>query len=292
MIRSVQKDLEPIFTIYDDPENKTVAFLNETIKTAPVIQVTDQFGVKHAVWSVTDPEKIRQLQVDLKDKPMVIADGHHRYESAAAYRDEMRQKTSWNEDSAFNFHMCLMVPVQVQGLIILPTHRLLTQVQLTSEVLELFKTYFTVTEIAANQETIDNFLAVNIAKHAFVAFDGSKAYGLVLKDEQAIEGLVEAEAETRFLDVVILRDVIFKHLLRIGELKIDENILYAGSNKEAFDMMKAGKAKLAFLLNPVSPVLVCELAQKHCRLPEKSTNFYPKPVSGLTILDIMPNESL
>ena len=98
MLRTVQKDLEPVFLIYQDQERKTIAFLEETAKTKPVIQVTDSLGVKHTVWMVTDPEKIKQLQTVLSAKTMVITDGHHRYESALAYRDEMRSKGNWTED--------------------------------------------------------------------------------------------------------------------------------------------------------------------------------------------------
>ena len=133
MLRTVQKDLEPVFLIYQDQERKTITFLEETAKTKPIIQVTDSLQVKHTVWKVTDPEKIRQLQAILSSKTMVITDGHHRYESALAYRDEMRNKENWTEDSAFNFHMSYMVPVQEEGLVVLPTHRLLKEYKLTPE---------------------------------------------------------------------------------------------------------------------------------------------------------------
>ena len=98
MLRTVQKDLEPVFLIYQDQERKTIDFLEETAKTKPVIQVTDTLQVKHTVWMITEPEKIKQLQAYLSAKTMVITDGHHRYESALAYRDEMRSKGNWTED--------------------------------------------------------------------------------------------------------------------------------------------------------------------------------------------------
>ena len=125
MLRTVQKDLEPVFLIYSDSERKTITFFEETAQTKPAVQVTDALGVKHTVWVVTNQEKIRQLQTYLSNKTMVITDGHHRYESALAYRDEMRSKGNWTEDSAFNFHMSYLVPVEEEGLVVLPTHRLL-----------------------------------------------------------------------------------------------------------------------------------------------------------------------
>ena len=116
MLRMVQKDLEPVFLIYSDPEGKTISFLQEVAKTGPILQVTDSLGVKHTVWRVTDPQKIRQLQADMGGKTMVITDGHHRYESGLEYRDEMRKKGGWTEDLAFNFQMSYMVPVEDEGL--------------------------------------------------------------------------------------------------------------------------------------------------------------------------------
>ncbi len=129
MLRTVQKDLEPVFLIYQDQEKKTIAFFEETAKTKPIIEVIDSLQVRHTVWVVTDFEKIQQIQAFLSSKTMVITDGHHRYESALAYRDEMRSKGNWTEDSAFNFHMSYLVPVQEEGLIVLPTHRLLKDYQ-------------------------------------------------------------------------------------------------------------------------------------------------------------------
>lgn len=292
MFRSVQKDLEPVFLMYSDPDNKTINLFKEIAQTKPIIQVTDSIQVKHTIWRVTEPQTIRQLQSYLKDKSMVITDGHHRFESAVAYRDEMRQKSSWTEDSAFNFHMCYMVPIQEEGLIILPTHRLLTEFKLTSEIVESLKQFFTVLTVNPTFEAVETFLEDNVKKHAFCVYDGSKAFGLLLKDEQSISKLVSADCqEALFLDVVILRDVIFK-IINLGELKIDENIIYAGSTREAFDKIAAGEAKLAFLVNPINPSLVWELAQKHCRLPEKSTNFYPKLVSGFVMMDISAEDKI
>jgi uncharacterized protein (DUF1015 family) len=82
MLRTLQKDLEPVFLMYQDPEAQTIRLMEETVKTPPLIQVEDSLGVKHTIWKVSDPEKIRQLQAALSLKAMVINDGHHRYESA------------------------------------------------------------------------------------------------------------------------------------------------------------------------------------------------------------------
>jgi uncharacterized protein (DUF1015 family) len=295
MLRAGQKDLEPVFLIYSDPEKVTVDFFAEvTKKTKPAVEVEDTFGVKHAIWRVTALEKLEFVRKAMAEKKLVITDGHHRYESAVAYRNEMREKNGYTGDSAFNFHMCYMVPVQEEGLAVLPTHRLLTESKLTSEVLAALKQFFTVSEVSPTIEALNGFLKSHEKEHAFCIYDGSKAYGLLLKDETTASELINAGCprEACLVDVVILRDVIFKHVMKVGELKMDEHILYAESTRSALEKVDSGQAKMAFLVNPVDPETVWQIAQKNWRLPEKSTDFYPKPVSGLTMMDISPEEKL
>jgi uncharacterized protein (DUF1015 family) len=294
MLRAVQKDLEPVFLIYSDPDNVTIDFFGEITNSKPAVEVEDSFGVKHALWRVTDSQSLKLVQKAMEDKKLVITDGHHRYESAIAYRDEMREKEEWTEDSAFNFHMCYMVPVQEEGLVVLPTHRLLKECELTIDVLQALKRFFVVSEIAPSVEALESFLKSHTEEHAFCVYDGSKAYSLLLKDEEKASELVNASCpkEACLLDVVILRDVVFKHVMKVGKLKMDENILYAESTRNALKKVDAGQAKLAFLVNPINPETVWQIAQKNWRLPEKSTDFYPKPVSGLAMMDISPQEKL
>ena len=294
MLRTVQRDLEPVFLIYSDPENVTTNLFAEITKAQPMMEVEDSFGVKHAVWRIADPQKIRLVQEALEGKVLVITDGHHRYESALAYRDERRRQEAWTEDSAFNFHMSYMVPVQDEGLVVLPTHRLLKEFELTSNTLQALKRFFMVSEMTPTVEVLEDFLKSHTNDHAFCIYDGSKAYGLLLKDEQTVYELVNAGCpkEVCLLDVVILRDVVFKIIMKTGELRMDEDILYVGSTRTALEKVDSGEAKLAFLVNPINPETVWLIAQKSWRLPEKSTDFYPKPVSGLMMMDISPEEKL
>ena len=293
MLRTIQKDLEPVFLIYSDPENVTVNFFAEVAKSKPLVEVEDQFLVRHKLWKVTDPKKITIVKDTMMDKTLVISDGHHRYESAIAYRDEKRSQTKWVSNSAFNFHMSYMVPVQDSGLVILPTHRLLRKADLTPEMLSIIKKYFTIDEITAETKAVEAFLSSHKTEHAFVIYDGSKAHGLILKDEQVVLDCPNGNnsKEVRLLDVVILRDFIFKTLMKTGELKMDD-ILYERSMRVAMEKIDNGQAKLAFLVNPINPAMVWQIAQKRERLPEKSTDFYPKPVSGVVMMDIATDDKL
>jgi uncharacterized protein (DUF1015 family) len=254
------------------------------------MKVEDELRVTHKVWRVTDSKKITLLQKALALKKLVITDGHHRYESALAYRDERRKQIAWNEHSAFNFHMSYIVPVQDEGLVILPTHRLLRRFELTLETIEALASFFDISELSPKPEIIESFLRENKTEHAFCIYDGTKAYGLVLRDEQEVLRLLNQKAH--LLDVVILKEVVFRTMMKTGELRIEEDILYERSMRTAMDKVNNGEATLAFLVNAVSPEIVWQLAQKNERLPEKSTDFYPKPASGLLMMDIAAEEIL
>ena len=294
MLRMTQKDLEPVFLIYSDPENVTINFFAEVSKYQPMIEIEDFSNVKTTVWKVTDPSKIKLFQRALEPKKLVITDGHHRYESALAYRDERRREEAWTTDSAFNFHMSILVPIEEEGLVALPTHRLLRKHKLTEENLKTLQQFFTVSEIDASVKGLDGFLESHRNEHAFAIYAGAKAYGLLLKHEKSVYEFINARSskETKLFDVVILRDVIFEAILGTGELKMDEEILYERWTKDAVEKVDKGEAKLAFLVNPINPETVWRIAQQHERMPEKTTDFYPKPVSGLMMMDISSEEIL
>ncbi|MCW4017388.1 MAG: DUF1015 domain-containing protein [Candidatus Bathyarchaeota archaeon] len=294
MLRTIQKDLEPVFLIYSDPEKVTVDFFKEVATSPPDLQVEDELRVCHKVWKVSDPEDIALVQKALERKHLVITDGHHRYESALAYRDERRGQVDWTEDSAFNFHMSYIVPVQDEGLVILPTHRLLRRFELTIETIEALASFFEISEIDPTVDVIESFLREHKAEHAFCIYDGIKAYGLLLRDEHQARKVLSPNSSgaVRLLDVVILKDIVFKTMMKTGELKIEEDIVYERSTKSAMERVDNEEVKLAFLVNSISPKVVWEVAQKRERLPEKSTDFYPKPASGLMMMDISATEKL
>jgi uncharacterized protein (DUF1015 family) len=294
MLRTVQKDLEPVFLMYQDPEEKTITYMAEVAKSAPVIEATDSLGVKHTVWKISDPAKVEELRALLAPKVVVINDGHHRYESAILYRDEMRARGNWSEDQAFNYYMCYLVPVQEKGLVVLPTHRLLKQHKLTPDVMDGLKCFFDVVSLEPSIGALEAFLASHVGEHAFCVYDGKKACGLILKHDDAVYEYVEktVSKETKVFDVVILRDIVFKQVLKTGQLTIDDTILYERLTKDAITKVDRGEASIAFLVNPIKAETVAEVAVQHEVLPEKSTDFYPKLVSGLVLMDISPSEKL
>jgi uncharacterized protein (DUF1015 family) len=153
---------------------------------------------------------------------------------------------------------------------------------------------FTVTEINPTVKGLDGFLEAHKDEHAFAVYAKRKAYGLILKHKESVYEFIRAKSskETKVFDVVILRDVIFKEILKTGELEMDEDIIYERWTKTAVEQVDCGEAKLAFLVNPITAETVWRIAHEHERMPEKTTDFYPKPVSGLMMMDIASGEKL
>ena len=191
MLRATQKNLETGFLLYPDPDKITINLFAKIAKTHPLIDVKDSLGVRNLIWKLTNSEKIKSVREAVIDKQFVIADGHHRYETAIAYRDERRRKEEWDENSTFNFRMSYMVPIQDEGLIVLPTHRLLKKIELTADTLHKFNEFFAVSEIDANAENLRSFLENHKKKHAFCVYDGKKAYGLLLKVEKTVSQFMD-----------------------------------------------------------------------------------------------------
>jgi len=294
MSRSTLKDLEPGFILYPDPHRDVAKVLEGAARGKPLLEVLDEDGVQSRVWKLGDPNLIKMMQAALGDQQVVIADGHHRYETAITFRDEMRAANpGWTDMEAFNFRMTYMVDVEDPGLVVLPGHRLLLKQGLTEGHIAQLGSYFAMTPLKGDAAAA--FLEKNREAICFVAYTGGgKCLGLVLKSIDAVAGFFKPEysAEYRRLDVVVLRDVVFEGIMKAGELKIDEDIGYSRWAQDAMEKVDAGKAKVAFLLNATRPSQVLKVAQNGDRMPEKSTDFYPKMLSGLTMMDVAPGEKL
>ena len=294
MLKATQKFLEPGFMLYNDPEKVTIKIFDEIAQGKPEMDVIDSLGVRNRIWKITDTEKIKTIQEVFEIPPgqVVIADGHHRYETACGYRDELRKsRKNWSEDDAANFRMTLLVAVQDEGLVILPTHRVIANYDIDESQWKEIKEYFEVKEIKVNE--IQSFMDLH-KKHAFTIYYQGKAYGLTLKDPKIIDKfLKEDHAQTyKELDVVVVREVIFNGIIGTKDLKIDEDIFYIRWLKDALKKVDNGKASIVVIMNSTKASEVLDASKKGERMPQKSTDFYPKMISGLLMEDISEGQKL
>ncbi|TET32231.1 MAG: DUF1015 domain-containing protein [Candidatus Heimdallarchaeota archaeon] len=294
MLVATQKFLEPGFMLYNDPEKTTIKIFDEIAKAEPEMDVIDNLGVRNRVWKINDPKLIKTIQDVFEISPgqIVIADGHHRYETACSYRDELRKtRKDWSEDDAANFRMTLLVAVQDEGLTILPTHRVLDKYEIDDEAWKEIHENFDVKDIEKGeiQEFMDSY-----KQHAFTIYTKGKAYGIALKDSKIVDKyLKEDHADSyKTLDVVIVREVLFNGILKTEHLKIDEDIFYIRWIKDALAKVDDGKATIAVIMNSTKAAQVLDASKKGERMPQKSTDFYPKMISGLVMEDISAGEKL
>jgi len=294
MLMATQKFLEPGFMLYNDPEKTTIKLFDEVAKSEPEMDVIDDLGVRNRIWKISDIDKIKIIQEVFEIPPgqIVVADGHHRYETACGYRDELREtRKNWTEDDAANFRMTLLVAVQDEGLTILPTHRVLANYKITEQNWNEITDFFEVKKIA--KEEIQTFMK-NHDEHAFVIYTEGKAYGIVLKDISTVDKFLKEEHAQSYkeLDVVIVREVLFNGILKTEDLKIDEDIFYIRWLKEALEKVDSGEATIAVIMNATKANQVLDASKKGERMPQKSTDFYPKMISGLLMEDISEGQKL
>ncbi len=293
MYQATHKNLEMGFMLYPDPKREVLALLDETSKNAPIIDVVDEYKVRNRLWRMDDPAKIQKLHKALASEQVVIADGHHRYETGVSFRDEMRAANPGAPaESAFNYSMTLMVAVDDTGLVVLPGHRALLKDAFTEAHVEKARAYFDVKELA--RKDVDKYLLDNRKAICFVAYDGKRFVGMAQKASGSVDSLLKPgySVDYKGLDVVVLRDAVFEGVMGLKDLKIHETIDYFRWAEDAIKAVGEGKVKAVFLLNATRPEQVLKCAKNGERMPEKSTDFYPKMVSGVTMMDISAGETL
>jgi uncharacterized protein (DUF1015 family) len=303
LLRHTRTHTGQLFMLYSDPQLAVDKLLSEIECAAPpVTQLTDEYGVVHRLWIIADPQHIAAIQNAMDAQKLVIADGHHRYETALNFRTESRTRAAKLDAKApYEFSMMTFVNTCAEGLTILPTHRVVSRLHDFSwaAVRRYLEPWFAtetfpVRDEASAAETRGQFLSrlsEATAERAIGAYPaaepGHKAfYLLTLRPEadlaQILPGLSPLQRE---LDVVLLHQGILEPALGITPHAVssEANLTYEREAGAALDAVDRGAAQIAFLLNPVDVDLVMEVATSGEVMPQKSTDFYPKLLSGITM---------
>jgi len=283
LMKACKANFEHIFFLYDDPQHfvrKTVA---DTRCSPPMMTCKDDLGTTHTLWMVSDPRMIRTLQDFFKNKSLLIADGHHRYETSLEYQKQMLDIwcSSTSGEAPFNFRMGTFVGLQDPGLVILPTHRVLRE--LPPEKLTILKNtlpkYF---DIEPAKDLDAMLAALKTKKHAFGWVRAGKFEVLDLKSSVDLaKEFPESPEALRTLDVFLLQKLIFEQILKLPHDKLDQFISYVRWPSDASELVQSGSHAMAFLLNPTKPEQVKAVSESGEKMPHKSTDFYPKLWSGL-----------
>jgi uncharacterized protein (DUF1015 family) len=305
LLRRTRAQTGQLFFLYDDLTRQIDTWLEQTVRTVPaLVDLQDEFGVTHKLWPVPDPTFVARIQKAMASKKLVIADGHHRYETALNYRNECRAHSRKTDPlSASEFTMATFVNTHSRGLVILPTHRLVSNLpnfdfeRFRKSLAGLFDWYsypFARAEerAAAFAEFRKDLERPNHGRRAMGVYPGeihrgSGAFYLFALQkgvdlESELPGVSPAQAA---LDVVLLHRLILEKGLGITAEAVagEKNLSYEREMDAAVAAIDQGHAQIAFLLNPVRVEQVTGIALAGDVLPQKSTDFYPKLLSGMAI---------
>ena len=300
LLKATRSHFGQIFMLYSDPAGSVDKILYDNAGPADG-EVTDEYNVLHRVWRVTDPATIRLLTTAMTDKKLIIADGHHRYETALNYSKEHAPKApaAATETSATQLPqppypeaavMMTFVNMDSDGLVVLPTHRVVHSLENfdAAAFARAAEEFFTVETLPAAEASsyVETLKAKTVP--AFVAVTRSGACLLTSKTEKVNAELAALPAHTRNLDLTHLHSIILDKLLGLDEEKVREqtNIRYLRSADSAVAQPRSGEADVAFLTNPVSMEQLKEVAFAGDVMPQKSTDFFPKLLSGLAIYSL------
>jgi uncharacterized protein (DUF1015 family) len=293
LMRACNANLEPIELLYLDPSG-TIQKKMESVLDEPFIRAKGYDGFTHSLWTLKDKQVITDVLKWFKDKVLFIADGHHRYQTSVNFAQEQREKTGVSDPCApFNYIMVVLVNMFDGGLLILPTHRLIKMPGCNlRELVERLRDSFVVQEKKLTGKTheyeqIGKRIMKEIettTKHKFALYSKGAYYLLTLKDEKIMDTLASDHSKTwRTLDVSILHKAVLERFLGITERNIEDHVTYTRVDREAIQSVDEGKFDCSFLMNATKITELKAIAEAGEHMPQKSTYFLPKMLSGLVM---------
>ncbi len=296
LTRAIKTQIGQIFMLYSDPQKTVDGLLAAAAKGPELLRFTDEDGVTHRLFAITEEKDLAAIQKVMADKHVFIADGHHRYETALNYYNETKHPKA-------KYQMMTFVNTHNEGLIILPTHRLIHHIADFSpaSLLSKMAEHFDVARLSYSDmlQKKEKFMTMNEAlkvefetgQHAFgMYFNDGAFYVATLRDAAVMEPIAPKQSEAwRQLDVAILHKLIMERMLGIGEeaLKHESNVEYIKDFGQAtllaLDKVDRGEAQGLFFLNPTRAAEVEAVAMAGEKMPQKSTFFFPKIYSGLVL---------
>ena len=294
LMQACGANFSPIFGLYTDPDRQVDKLLLSEVQNTPAnFDFIDEQGLGHRLWVITEPIMVEQVQQLMQEQRIFIADGHHRYETALNYALQNPDRP------AAGYIMMTLVNLYDPGLVILPTHRMVVeskveQQQLLANLQEDFVveklTATDVSQVTELMHSLAEFQDSGNTAHRQVLglyVGGNIYYTLTLRDEDIINRKMPPERSTawRRLDVSVLQKLILENLLGIDMQAVaaGDVIKYTRDAQEAVQAVDQGQCRMSFLMNPTLIAEVTEVATNGEKMPQKSTFFYPKLITGLVI---------
>jgi uncharacterized protein (DUF1015 family) len=294
LLRALKANTSPILALFQDRGGRVATLLAQAGERPPEISFSEPSGERHEVRAVTGPETLSKLAAYFNDSPLYIADGHHRYESALAFRREKRAASAPPGDEAYDFVMMALVDFADPGVLILPPHRLVGGIPRAalSQLSAKLRSLFDIEELPLDAPDVwgrvDSLLAAGGRDEVrFTLFGLAEDRLLVLKlrDFAAASQMMPYFHSELYkkLDVSVLDHVILEEFLGLGSGGEGAIIAFSYDGREAVNRVLEQEYQLAFLLRPMKPEIIKAVADADDRMPRKSTYFYPKAPAGLVL---------
>ena len=306
LLRACAANLSPIMALYDDPAAELQTFLAGFAATPPVVDFQDEGGEEHELWRITESDAAGRIADFFRDRQLYIADGHHRYETSLEYRDEqIRLRKGASDADAVNFTLMALSAVEDPGLVVLPTHRILYDLDSArvAAIGEELDPYFSIEYLpgalgpAALLARLDDSAARHDTTAALlVRPDDALLLTLGPGGKEAMERLDkepgQASAAWRQLDLAVLHELVLCRGLNISPemVQAGEHVGYTrdatlavAEARKSGDSASANQVTLGLLVRPTPPSAIRDVAKAGDRMPQKSTYFYPKLITGLVV---------
>ncbi len=288
LMKATGCNFSDVYSLYNDATGNVQKVLAAAMEQTPLCEVTDEAGLTHRLWAITDADALLAITTQLADTKLYIADGHHRYETAINYRNYLREHgTPVGENS--DYIMMMVVEMSHPGLVVFPTHRLLRGLEnfsaeaVTAACADDF--YIKEMPLCALHEQLNK--AYEAGEKAFGFYSGGNTATLMtLKDTAVMDRLLpQLSVASRHLDVNVLHTLVLERLLGIDKANMAQqiNLTYTRSLHEALDGVNNGHYQASFILNPTRVSEIRDVAAAGEKMPQKSTYFYPKLITGLTM---------
>lgn len=287
LTREVKANLSPIFVVFKDKKRIIQRIQEHYLNNRePFIDIVNSEGIAHKVWRIDSPEEIESIRAGMAEEDIYIADGHHRFEVACTYREEiLRRRRNLSGEENFNYVLTYFTNTDPRGLVILPIHRLLKLGQKNDfeKLKESLKVYFDLEEVKDKARFFFLMQKGGLNEHLLGMYKDKKFWLLRLKNIKILdECMGDKPKEYRSLDVAILNALVFKKILNV-DLQDKEALRYSPNAEEFISVCDSDPSCVVFILNPVKIEQIISVAEKKERMPPKSTYFYPKVLSGLVI---------
>lgn len=307
LMEACHANFSSIFSLYSDPEDVINQLLRGVINDSPLLEVTDEDNTLHQLWRISQMDVVKQISQWLGDKPLFIADGHHRYETALNYRNiQLKRYPHSTGKEAYNYVMMYLTSMEGEGLVILPYHRVIHNLEGFdfSSFEKKLGNYFEIEPFYFNNENETQVWAefnrrLKDSSRGLPAFgmygSGQSCYHLlILKEEvfSSLSGDEEGSAALRKLDVNVIESFIFKNVLGITSKALQQqaNMTYVHDGLEGLELVRIKGYQLVFFLNSTKFSEIRDITSRGETMPQKSTFFYPKLLSGPVINKIVPEE--